>query len=126
MAITNAGAVLAAICLMSDSPTPLNNANAYLGVGDSTTAFSAAHTDLQAATNKLRVGQDTSYPQRSSNVLTYRSTYTTGQANYHWQEWGLFNASSSGTMFSRKVEDLGTKTSAQTWQLTVTLTIQAA
>ena len=34
------------------SPTAFSNANAYIGVGDSTTAESAAHTDLQAASNK--------------------------------------------------------------------------
>lgn len=126
MAITNAGAVLVAQCLINDSPTFLTNANAYLGVGDSTTAFSAAHTDLQAATNKLRKGMDATYPQRSSNVLTFRSTFTTAEANFAWQEWGTFNASSSGTMLQRKVESLGIKTSAQTWQLTATETVQAA
>ncbi len=126
MAITNAGAVLAATALINDSATFLNNANAYLGVGDSSTAFSAAHTDLQAATNKLRKGMDSTYPLRSSGVLTFRSTFTTGEANFAWAEWGVFNASSSGTLFSRKVEALGTKTSAQTWQLTATVTVAAA
>lgn len=126
MAITNAGAVLAAQCLINDSPTFLNNANAYLGVGDSSTAFSAAHTDLQAASNKLRKGMDSTYPQRSSNVITFRSTYGTSEANFAWNEHATFNASSSGTMFNRKVESLGTKTSAQTWQLTVAVTIAAA
>ena len=127
MAITNAGAILAASAIIGDGGiTVLNNANAYLGVGDSTTAFSAAHTDLQAATNKLRVGMDATYPQRSSNVLTLRSTFTTGQANYAWDEWGIFNASSGSTMFSRKVEALGTKTSAQSWVLTATVTVAAA
>ena len=127
MAITNAGAILAASAIVGDGGiTVLNNANAYLGVGDSTTAFSAAHTDLQAASNKLRVGMDATYPQRSSNVLTLRSTFTTGQANYAWAEWGVFNASSGSTMFSRKVEALGTKTSAQSWVLTATITVAAA
>lgn len=127
MAITNAGAILAASAIVGDGGiTVLNNANAYLGVGDSTTAFSAAHTDLQAASNKLRVGMDATYPQRSSNVLTLRSTFTTGQANYAWNEWGVFNASSGSTMFSRKVEALGTKTSAQSWVLTATVTVAAA
>jgi hypothetical protein len=127
MAITNAGAILAASAIVGDGGiTVLNNANAYLGVGDSTTAFSAAHTDLQAASNKLRVGMDATYPQRSSNVLTLRSTFTTGQANYAWGEWGIFNASSGSTMFSRKVEALGTKTSAQSWVLTATVTVAAA
>ena len=127
MAITNAGAILAASAIVGDGGiTVLNNANAYLGVGDSTTAFSAAHTDLQAASNKLRVAMDATYPQRSSNVLTLRSTFTTGQANYAWDEWGIFNASSGSTMFSRKVEALGTKTSAQSWVLTATVTVAAA
>ena len=127
MAITNAGAILAASAIVGDGGiTVLNNANAYLGVGDSMTAFSAAHTDLQAASNKLRVGMDATYPQRSSNVLTLRSTFTTGQANYAWDEWGIFNASSGSTMFSRKVEALGTKTSAQSWVLTATVTVAAA
>lgn len=126
MAITNAGAVLAATALINDTPTFLNNANAYLGVGDSTTAFSAAHTDLQAATNKTRKAMDATYPQRSSNVLTFRSTFGTSDANYAWQEWAVFNASSSGTMFSRKVESLGTKTNTQTWILTATITVAAA
>jgi len=126
MAITNAGAVLAAQALINDSATFLNNANAYLGVGDSTTAFSAAHTDLQAASNKLRKAMDATYPQRASNVLTFRSTFGTSDANFAWQEWATFNASSSGTMFNRKVESLGTKTGSQTWILTATVTVAAA
>ena len=59
-------------------------------------------------------------------ALTFRSLFGTGDANFAWNEWGVFNASSSGTMLNRKVESLGTKTSAQSWQLTVTLTIAAA
>lgn len=106
--------------------TPFNNSNTYIGVGDSTTAFSAAQTDLQAATNKTRVAMDATYPSGATNVITFRSTFGTGSANYAWQEWGVFNASSAGTMLNRKVESLGTKTSAQTWQFTVTLTFSTA
>lgn len=108
------------------SVTYFNNANTYIGVGDSTTTFSAAHTDLQASTNKLRKAMDATYPSGGSNVITFRSTFATTDANFAWQEWGIFNASSSGTMLSRKVESLGTKTSAQTWQFTVTLTFSTA
>src|SRR4051812_25774020 len=126
MAITNAGAILAAQCLMNNSATFLDASNAYLGVGDSTTVFSAAHTDLQAATNKTRKAMEPSYPTRSSGALTFRSLFGTSDANYARQEWGVFNASTAGTMFSRKVESLGTKTSAQSWQLTATITVAAA
>lgn len=128
MAITNAGAVLAAQCLMNDSATSafLNNSNAHLGVGDSNTAFNAAQTDLQAATNKVRKAMEASYPTRSSGALTLRSLFGTSEANFAWNEWGTFNASSGGTMFQRKVESLGTKTNTQSWQLTATLTLAAA
>lgn len=106
--------------------TAFNNANAHIGVGDSTTAFSAAHTDLQAATNKLRKAMDATYPSGGSNVITFRSTFGTSDANFAWQEWAVFNASSAGTMLNRKVESLGTKTNTQTWQFTVTLTVTTA
>jgi hypothetical protein len=113
---------------MNDSATSafLNSTNAHLGVGDSSTAFAASQTDLQAATNKTRKAMESGYPSRSSGALTLRSLYGTGDANHVWAEWGTFNASSAGTMFQRKVEALGTKTSAQSWQLTVTLTLAAA
>ncbi len=126
MAITNAGAVLAATCLMNDSATFLNSSNAYIGVGDSATAFAAGQTDLQSASNKVRKAMEAGYPTRTSGALTFRSLYGTGDANFTWAEWGIFNASSSGVMFSRKVEALGTKTSAQSWQITATITLAAA
>jgi hypothetical protein len=126
MAITNTGAILAAQCLMNDSATFLNSSNAHLGVGDSSTAFAAAQTDLQAASNKLRKAMESGYPTRSSGALTFRSLYGTSEANFAWAEWGVFNASSSGTMFSRKVDALGTKTNTQSWQLTATVTVAAA
>lgn len=106
--------------------TAFNNANAYIGVGDSSTAHSVSQTDLVAATNKMRKAMDATYPSGGSNVITFRSTFATGDANWAWQEWGVFNASSSGTMLNRKVESLGTKTNTQTWQFTVTLTFTTA
>src|SRR5690349_2293067 len=123
MALTTAGRNLIAQALIDDSsPVLFTNANTHIGVGDSSTAFSAAHTDLQAASNKLRKAMDATYPTRATNVLTFRSTFATGEANFAWNEWGIFNASSSGTMLSRKVESLGTKTSAQSWQISCELT----
>lgn len=126
MAITNTGAILAAQCLMNDSATFLNSSNAHLGVGDSSTAFAASQTDLQAASNKLRKAMESGYPTRSSGALTFRSLFGTSEANFAWAEWAVFNASTSGTMFSRKVEALGTKTNTQSWQLTATVTVAAA
>lgn len=95
-------------------------------MGDSATAHAVAQTDLQAATNKLRKAMDGGYPSGAANVITFRSTFATGDANWVWNEWGIFNAASGGTMLSRKVEALGTKTNTQTWQFTATLTFTTA
>lgn len=126
MPITDAGRNFMVQSTIAAASTPFSNANSYIGVGDSTTAFAASQTDLQAATNKLRKAMDATYPSGGSNVITFRSTFGTSDANFAWQEWGVFNASSAGTMLSRKVESLGTKTSAQTWQFTATLTVTTA
>lgn len=111
--------------------TFFNNAQAAIGVGDSTTAAAATHTNLQAATNKLRKAMDSTYPQHTDATtsgaasIVFRSTFATGDANYAWQEWAVFNSTTdaTGRMLQRKVESLGTKTSAASWQFTVTLTL---
>lgn len=126
MPLTNAGRDLIAAMIVGETTTDFNSANAFMGVGDSSTAFAASQTDLQAATNKLRKAMDATYPTRSANQLTFRATFATGEANFTWNEWAVFNASNGGTMLNRKVEALGTKTSAQSWQLTTTLTLTAA
>jgi hypothetical protein len=126
MGLTNTGAIEIAKCVMNDSATFLNSTNAHLGVGDTNTAFAASQTDLQAATNKLRKGMEATYPTRSNGALTFRSLFGTSEANFAWAEWGTFNAYTSGVMWQRKVESLGTKTNTQSWQLTVTETFTAA
>lgn len=112
--------------------TFFNNANAAVGVGDSTTAAADTQTDLQAATNKLRRGMDATYPLHTdttgtagSKSITFRSTFATADANWVWNEWGIFNSptAATGRMLNRKVEALGTKTSAATWVLTITLSL---
>ncbi len=123
MGLTNAFRDLAASAVFGNTITPFNNANSHIGVGDSSTAFAAAQTDLQAATNKLRKAMDTSYPTLATNVLTLRATFGMSEANFAWNEWGTFNGSSGGCMMNRKVESLGTKTSAQSWQITATITL---
>ncbi len=123
MGLTNAFRDFVATKIFDGTGTLFDNTNAYIGVGDSNTAFAAAQTDLQAASNKLRKGMVATYPQRSTNVLTFRSLFTTGEANFAWQEWAVFNASSAGTMLNRYVESLGTKTSAQSWEITATITL---
>lgn len=121
--LVNTGIALMLDLLIGAGGTTFANANAYLAVGDSTTAAAASQTDLQAATNKVRQAMDSGYPSRSGQTLTFRATFGTGVANFSIQEAGAFNASSAGTMLNRKVADLGTKTSSVTLQLTLTVTI---
>lgn len=126
MPLVDAGRNFMVQSTIAAAATPFNNANSYIGVGDSTTAHAVGQTDLQAATNKMRKAMDATYPSGATNVITFRSTFATTDANWAWQEWGIFNASSAGTMLSRKVESLGTKTGTQTWQFTTTLTFTTA
>lgn len=102
--------------------TLFSGTNAYVGVGDSTTTAVASQTDLQAATNKLRK-QVASAPTISSNVATFTAAFATSDANYAWNEVGVFNASAGGTMLNRFVTSLGTKTTSASWTVNIALTI---
>ncbi len=127
MALTTSGAqFLAKAATGLNSPTLFSASNAYVGVGDSATAFAIAQSDLQAATNKAR--KLVSSIGESAGVVTAIATYGTSEGNFEWVEWGLFNAASGGTMLGRKVESpsLGTKVNTQVWTLTATVTFAAA
>lgn len=123
MALTDAGRDFIASAIINDGPPDFFvEADTWIGVGNSATAEAAGQTDLQGA-SKTRKVMDAGFPTIATNVLTFQSTFATGDANYTWAEWGVFNDTSAGTMLARKVEALGTKTSAQTWQITVDLTV---
>lgn len=127
MALTTAGAQFIAKAVTGlNTPTLFSASNYYLGVGDSSTAFAVGQTDLQASTNKAR--KLVTSVNEASGVVTAVASFGTSEANFEWYEWGSFNASSGGTMYQRKVESpsLGTKTSAQVWTLTATLTHTAS
>lgn len=109
--------------LIGGGGTSYANANARICVGDSSTAAAIGQTDLQAATNKLRKAVDATYPTVSGNVLTAVATFATTDANFHWQEWGIANSASGATLLNRKVTDMGTKTVADTWVATASVTI---
>lgn len=99
-----------------------NEANAHIGVGNGTTPFDIAQNDLQG-TSKLRKAMASGYPQLGAvPTWIFRSLFGTSDANWHWQEWAVFNYASGGVMMCRKVEDLGTKPDTQSWQLTVSIT----
>lgn len=109
--------------LIGAGGTAYNNANARIGVGDSSTAAAIGQTDLQAATNKLRKAMDATFPSRSGTTVSFKSSFTSGEANFAWQEWAIFNSATANTgMLNRKVESLGTK-STGTWTLQTDISI---
>lgn len=125
MPATTAFGTFVAQAVIGESVTPFNNANAYIGVGDGTTAFANTQTDLQG-TNKFRKKVDTGYPTRAGNVVMFQTTFQGTEANFTWNEWGVFNAASGGTMLNRKVESLGTKASGAIWVLQAQITFNVA
>jgi hypothetical protein len=129
MPLCNAGLDLIAQLIIG-AGTPLSHANAYLGVGDSTAAFNAAQTDLQATSNKSYKSVDTYFPTISGgNQITFQATFGPSDANFSWNEWAIFSGViSSGTMLVRKVETIGSgaKPSGATWILTLVTTSAGA
>jgi hypothetical protein len=119
---TNAYRDWLALATTGGAVTFFNNANAYIGVGISSAAFAATQTDLQGAT-KTRKAMDATYPQVSGNVMTFRSTFGTSDANHVWAEFGVHNASTVGTMMNRTVADNGTKAATETKVFTITVTM---
>ncbi len=97
-------------------------ANAYVAVGDSTSTATASQTDLQASTNKLRK-QVSAAPTISNNVVTFSASYGTSDANFAWNEFGVANASSGGTLLNRFVSGLGTKSNSASWTINIAVTI---
>lgn len=125
---TNASCNLIAGLLVGNGGTLFDNANAHVGVGDSITAYLASQNDLQG-TSKIRKPMDVGFPlvdpesNGSLNTTRYSATFGTSEANFRWEEWGIFNDLSAGTMLSRKVEYVGEKTNSAIWVLEVDVTI---
>jgi len=122
--LLNEGIALAWDLIIGAGGTAFNNANAYIGVGDSTTAASASQTGLQASTNKLYRGMQASYPSRSNQTVTWRAQFGSSDANFAWNEFTVANGNSdAATNLNRVVSAQGTKTSGQTWTVDVAITL---
>ena len=124
--LLNAGINELLLLLIGGAGTAYSNANAYLGVGDSSTAAAAAQTGLQAAVNKLWKGMEATYPTSppANQQAIWRAVFTGAEANYAWNEFTVVNATTdAGENLCRKVSSEGTKGAGETWTLTYTLTI---
>jgi hypothetical protein len=78
---------------------------------------------LQAASNKTFKAMDATYPQRSGQTAEWRATFGSSEANYAWEEYTVVNASDdSGVNLNRKIASKGTKSSGETWVLSLQIT----
>lgn len=104
-------------------PTAFDNSHAYVGVGDSSTASTSGMTDLQAATNKIRIAVAAGSPGLSGATISWTAIASGSTANYAWNELAVFSASSGPPMLNRAVVSGGTKGSGQTWVAIVQITL---
>jgi len=111
------------LLLIGGTADAYNNANTYLGVGESTSTAVATQTGLSGSTLYYQA-MESGYPSISAQTVTWRATFGTSDANISWQEFTVVNASSdSGKNLNRRVANQGTKTAGQTWVLDLELTI---
>lgn len=107
----------------SGTPTKWDTSNAYIGVGDSNTAENATQTALQAATNYAYRPMDSTFPSRSGQTLSWKSTFAAGTGSFSWKEVTVINGNGTGTNLNRKVGDWGTKGASDSYSMQVNITL---
>ena len=108
----------------SSSGTKFDNANAYIGVGDSSDAEDASQTGLLGS-NKAYKGMDAGFPEYGTNQkATWQATFGENEANFAWNEFTVANGSDDTAVnLNRKVSAQGTKSSGQVWQVQVEISL---
>lgn len=103
--------------------TAYDNANARIGVGDSSNAEDPVQTGLEAAVNKFWQGMMGGFPTYgTSQQAVWKAEFASGDAQFAWEEYTVVNAADdTGDNLCRKIQSLGTK-GAEIWRLTLTIT----
>lgn len=100
--------------------TTFSSGNAYVYVGDSTTAVSSGQTDLQG-TNKADAAMDSTYPQVSNQTAIWSGTFGGSVANFTWNEVGVKNGLGAPggpvVLLNRRLVSFGTKPNGTSWSL---------
>jgi len=108
--------------------TPFNSTNAYIGVGDGTTAENESQTGLQG-TNKYYKGMASGYPKGPADAgdkkAVFRSVFGADEANFAWNEVTVANGNSDAAKnMLRIVASKGTKQSGEEWTAEVEVQFQ--
>ena len=91
----------------------------------------AAHSPTSTWLGSVAIGAtgESGYPLTATNVLQWRGIWSTAYANFQWESWLVNTATASGSgapLNLAPAQALGTKTSAQSWQLTACVTVTTA
>jgi hypothetical protein len=110
------------------SETQFNSVNAYIGVGDGTTAENESQTGLQGS-NKYYKGMASGYPKGPADAgdkkAVFRSVFTSTEANFAWNEVTVANGNSDAAKnMLRIVASKGTKQSGEEWTAEVEVQFQ--
>lgn len=132
--VTTAGLARITNLLTGSGGQTMLNTTVRTGVGNGSCTAAVGDTDLAAAAgsaNRQFKVMDATFPSGAGTaVLTFKSSFQTGEANFVWNEWGLDVGTATVTdgttvnalLFNHKCSAaLGTKTSG-IWALTVTAT----
>lgn len=113
-----------------------SNTDARLGVSDDTTAFTASQANLlpSGSGNMFMQVIDFGFPVIYTNQTGWEATFDGSTANQSWQSFGVDNDAADGAgssianydgvhigLLNRFVSDQGTKTTGQTWVLTLVI-----
>lgn len=106
--------------------TQYSNANAYIYVGDNSTAEQANQSGVLATTNRASARMDAGYPSVDGRQMVFRASFGESVANFNWNEVAVSNGNGVGAIaMNRKVANLGTKTTG-TWSVQVTVSLVSA
>ncbi len=92
----------------------------WMSAGSDNTAPAAGNTALGTELGRVALDSKT---QTGGNTVVYIATFGAGTATGAWEEAGLFNAASSGTMLNRLLTTTKTKAADEVFEMQITLTI---
>ena len=98
---------------------------AYMYVSSSTAGHSPASSWFGSGVASPSCMEAT-YPIRTNNIIEYRGLWSTDEANFEWNQWGIHNATASGSGSLLNMSNQSCfiqKTNQQSVQFTTCVTI---
>ena len=117
--LDNGATVILQLLTGASGVNPYNNAYAQICISNNNSSPSPSMTNLDG-TQSACLPMNSGYPSVSGNTATFQATASTSQANFCWYMWGLYNGS---TYLNAVQVNMGTKTSNETWTITVKLQV---